>query len=79
MNKIKACHLMLLLSILVPALAGCSAPVKYWSSKTAQVLDKNTKEPIADVHVITKWIGRRTIGFGRSECYHVETAKTDQN
>lgn len=59
------------------ALTGCSsAPVKYWPSKTAQVLDKDNNEPIADVYVVAKWKGR---GMVQSFCYHVETAKTDKD
>ncbi len=67
-----------LLSLFI--LAGCSAPLKIWSSKTAQVLDKNTKEPIADVYVLAKWKGTGGMGgHGRTMCYHVEVIKTDKN
>lgn len=67
-----------LILFLTSFLSGCSAPIKYWPSKTAQVIDKETNEPIADVHVLVKWYG---IGGGihaQTRCYHVEATKTDK-
>ncbi|TCK18953.1 hypothetical protein DFR30_2241 [Thiogranum longum] len=63
--------------LLFAQLSACSVFAKrHWSAIEGQVLDQDTGRPIEDALVIALWRGYG--GYGREMCFHVETAKTDE-
>ena len=70
-------------------LSGCQALVLIASTigsytysseeTTGQVIDADTHQPISGAIVVTSWYGTYSAGNSHTSCYHVETARTDNN
>ena len=74
-------HLFLCLPLFL-TLSGCAGfgSAAYSSGTTAgTVFDADTNQPIADAIVVTSWEGTRSFLQSYTNCYHVETARTDAN
>lgn len=64
---------------LYPSVSACS-PLGVGYSRVGQVLDWDTKRPVAGAVVVAVWEGREsTLVDSQWSCYHVETAVTERD
>lgn len=79
MEYMKGSGLRLLFALVALLLSGCVTS-RDMLARTGQVIDWDTKEPIAGAIVVASWHG--TVGKvvqRQSTCYHVESTMTDDN
>lgn len=65
--------------LILNMLTACAVP-KVWTPQKGQVVDWNTKEPIAEAIVVASWKGDfLAVVHSIETCYHVESTITDES
>jgi hypothetical protein len=79
--KIKKWNLFFFISLACFLLSACAggSPPRHWPEKYGRVLEYGTNKPLNNVIVIAHWQGTGGAMHAQTNCFHIETATTNEN